>query len=376
MSTFRNCFVCLVLSVSTACVALTQERLPSPPSNDGLDANQASSPPPPNSSPQDANSGQSRGSEPVYDVPGAYSSQPVPARAQRYTPGDLMVKDVHLKYGIATSIRAASPISSIALGDQNLFTATFSPDEPMLIQVSPKMTQPASTNMNVILQSGQALIFRLISVGNGHTAAVDYFIDMRLRTSMLHVLSPSPDTPITSGPMPTEGLVGYASTPTDQGTLLNALTAQKQVRSPRYMDAKELARLVKGNDQAPHTLAVALGNDVEHAGTMTVTYSVKNISNVLVEVMAPQIQYANPHIKKRKKNRGARAEDIPLMGYYTTPAKLAPGQRQDGVLMFIRPDYKQYEEKLLLEIASAAAVDYPLMTPLPFVAPGQDQVGR
>ena len=50
--------------------------------------------------------------------------------------------------------------------------------------------------------------------------------------------------------------------------------------------------------------------------------------------------------------------------------KLAPGERLDGVVQFSRPGFKQSRETLLLQLATADAVDNPVMIPLPFVAPG------
>jgi hypothetical protein len=50
--------------------------------------------------------------------------------------------------------------------------------------------------------------------------------------------------------------------------------------------------------------------------------------------------------------------------------KLAPGERSDGVVQFSRPGFKQSKETLLLQLATADAVDHPVMIPLPFVAPG------
>jgi hypothetical protein len=50
--------------------------------------------------------------------------------------------------------------------------------------------------------------------------------------------------------------------------------------------------------------------------------------------------------------------------------RLAPGERVDGVVTFDRPGFKQSQERLLLELASANSVDKPLLLPVPFVAPG------
>ena len=45
--------------------------------------------------------------------------------------------------------------------------------------------------------------------------------------------------------------------------------------------------------------------------------------------------------------------------------------RADGAVEFSRPGFKQSADRLVLEIATASAVDHPLLLDLPFVAPGE-----
>lgn len=286
------------------------------------------------------------------------------------------VRDIHLRFGITTTVKTPAAITTIAIGDPYLFEAEHSADEATIVLVKPRTHEPSNSNMVVVLENGKTLSFRLLSVGDGHAGdAVDYMVDMQPQQSMFlssadagglgQTFSSSPSKPLAE-----EG--GDTDNKTLHTNLLKRLGEQKRIATPTYQSARQLVKLVKENENAPNTLAIALGKVLQQGDVMTVTYSVMNISNSFVEVLPPQVQYSNPHAKKPKKNRGARAEQIPIEGYLTTERKLAPGQRCDGVLSFVRPNFKQYEEKLLLQVAAAAAVDFPLMMPLPFVAPGQE----
>lgn len=298
---------------------------------------------------------------------------------QHYSVNESRIKDVHLRYGQTTAIRTPSAVELISVGDQQAFMAEHSPEDATILLVKPTGPNASSSNMFVHLEDGKVLNFRLISDANPNTP-VDYFIDVHAATSMFvtpHHDDGGDSTVITATkPLPVGGgsavsnVSGLTGTPSIHAANSAALVAQQRVATPQYLNAKQLAKLVMENQDAPNTLALALGTMSQHGEYTTVSYSVMNISQSLVEVLPPQIEYTNPHAKKLKKNLGARAEQVPLEGYLTTTRKLQPGQRCDGVITFLRPDFKQYEEKILLQIASSAAVDYPLMMPLPFVAEG------
>jgi hypothetical protein len=108
---------------------------------------------------------------------------------------------------------------------------------------------------------------------------------------------------------------------------------------------------------------------VQVGDTMMVSYSVLNVSRDWVQVLAPQIQLGNP-VQKKPSKKGILAAPVSIQDFRQNVVKLAPGERSDGVVQFSRPGFKQSREKLLLQLATADAVDHPVMIPLPFVAPG------
>ena len=107
---------------------------------------------------------------------------------------------------------------------------------------------------------------------------------------------------------------------------------------------------------------------------MLVAYSVRNQSDHWVEVLPPQIEMTSPgakeQLKKKAKKQVVMAEQVPVAGFRVNGRRLAPGQRIDGVVAFARPGFKQSQERLLLQLASANSVDEPLLLAVLFVASG------
>lgn len=93
-------------------------------------------------------------------------------------------------------------------------------------------------------------------------------------------------------------------------------------------------------------------------------------------MLPPQIEMNNPNMdavknKHQKKKQEVLAEQVPIMDYRLNEHRLAPGERADGALEFTRPGFKQSNDRLLLELATASAADNPILIELPFVAPGR-----
>ena len=123
-------------------------------------------------------------------------------------------------------------------------------------------------------------------------------------------------------------------------------------------------------------MLAALGEVSAHGDDMLVAYSVLNTSDHWIEVLPPQIEMNNPNRdsvknKHQKKKEEVLAEQVPIMDYRLNERRLAPGERADGALEFTRPGFKQSNDRLLLELATASAVDNPILIELPFVAPGR-----
>src|SRR5207245_11337009 len=110
-------------------------------------------------------------------------------------------------------------------------------------------------------------------------------------------------------------------------------------------------------------------------GQIVRAHSVMNTTDHWIEVLTPQIELNSPNLdgekKKNKKKREILAEQVPITDYRLNVRRLGPGERADGAVQFARPGFKQSKDRLLLQLATASAVDTPLLMPVPFVAPGR-----
>jgi hypothetical protein len=128
-----------------------------------------------------------------------------------------------------------------------------------------------------------------------------------------------------------------------------------------------------GGAASTEPILVALGNVQNRGEGMLVAYSVVNTSGHWIEVLPPQVELRSPDhdAGKRKKQKQTLADQVPVAEFRLSARRLAPGQRADGAVEFSRPGFKQSADRLVLEIATASAVDHPLLLVLPFVAPGE-----
>jgi len=105
-----------------------------------------------------------------------------------------------------------------------------------------------------------------------------------------------------------------------------------------------------------------------------VAFSVLNNSQHWVELLPPQVELGNPNGKHNqttgdRSKKKVLADQVAIVDYRFTQRRLAPGARADGVVRFVRPDFKQFQEHLQLVLAAADAVNRPILLDLPFTAP-------
>jgi hypothetical protein len=276
------------------------------------------------------------------------------------------VTDLHLRPFFITTIRLPEPATSVAVGDKTLFDAEHSTDEPRLVFVKPKTKDAAESNLAIALQSGQEISIRLISDGSAANTPIDFVVNYQPHASFLigstdgaeHSGDPHRDDSTKAIPVIDQALRKQAdiSTPDWVGGL------PKSAKNP---DGKAVGKPILG----------ALGEVRGKGDEMLIAYSVMNTTDHWIEVLPPQIELNSPNTesgkKKDKKKRPILAEQVPITDYRLNARRLAPGERADGAVQFGRPGFKQSEDKLLLQLATASAVDTPLLIPVPFVAPGR-----
>jgi hypothetical protein len=269
------------------------------------------------------------------------------------------VSELHLKPNFATSILMPEPVASVVLGAPGLFKEEHSEHDPDLVTVKPITRHAATSNLLISTRSGQHISLQLISDGGAVASApVDFVLIYRLPHDFL---IPSDDTEdaILSAPPTTSKPLSIFET---------AFEDQQRVASPPWN--------AQHDPKQPVKIAASLGSVTADGSSMVVTFSVLNQSSQWIEVLPPQIELNNPAIqpgekKPNKKRKDILADQVPIADYRYTQRKVAPGARSDGVVRFERPNFKQLQERLQLELATADAVNHPLLLNLPFTAPAE-----
>jgi hypothetical protein len=290
------------------------------------------------------------------------------------------VGEVHCKPLYISTIHLPEAVTSIAVGAPTLFTAEHVENEPKLVYVSPLTHDVAESNLLVALASGETISLKLISSGSSAAQYdVDFVLDYRPDKALLAFAGPLESgiphpsmvaTARLASPFVTSYPVRSSVRTVQPVSVIDAaLAAQAELATPHWITADDLVRLDKANATATRSIAASLGRAVQVGDTMMVSYSVLNVSRDWVQVLTPQIQLGNP-VQKKPSKKGILAAPVSIQDFRQNVVKLAPGERSDGVVQFSRPGFKQSREKLLLQLATADAVDNPVMIPLPFVAPG------
>jgi len=304
----------------------------------------------------------------------------IDARIESRPVDSSIVGEVHCKPLYISTIHLPEAVTSIAVGAPTLFTAEHVENEPKLVYVSPLTHDVAESNLLVALASGETISLKLISSGNSAAQYdVDFVLDYRPDKSLLAFAGPlesgigHPGMAATTSPtspyVKRYPVRSSVRTVQPVSVIDTALSAQAEIATPHWITADDLVRLDKANATATRSIAASLGRAVQVGDTMMVSYSVLNVSRDWVQVLTPQIQLGNP-VQKKPSKKGILAAPVSIQDFRQNVAKLAPGERLDGVVQFSRPGFKQSRETLLLQLATADAVDHPVMIPLPFVAPG------
>ena len=304
----------------------------------------------------------------------------IDARIESRPVDSSIVGEVHCKPLYISTIHLPEAVTSIAVGAPTLFTAEHVENEPKLVYVSPLTHDVAESNLLVALASGETISLKLISSGSSAAQYdVDFVLDYRPDKALLAFAGPLESgiphpsmvaTARLASPFVTSYPVRSSVRTVQPVSVIDAaLAAQAELATPHWITADDLVRLDKANATATRSIAASLGRAVQVGDTMMVSYSVLNVSREWVQVLTPQIQLGNP-VQKKPSKKGILAAPVSIQDFRQNVAKLAPGERLDGVVQFSRPGFKQSRETLLLQLATADAVDHPVMIPLPFVAPG------
>ena len=260
------------------------------------------------------------------------------------------VTDLRLKPLYAATIRMPEAVSSVVVGAPTFFQAEHNEHEPELVIVKPITTQAAASNLLIATKSGQVVSLRLISDGavSSNTKPVDFVLTYKQRKGFL--IGPSDETSAAN-----------SASAKHPSAYESAYRQQAFVSSPAWATSRG-------------DLSASLGAVTEDGPDAIVAFSVLNSSQHWVELLPPQVELGNPNgngnqsTDDRSKKK-VLADQVAVRDYRFTQRRLAPGARADAVVRFVRPDFKQYQEHMQLVLATADAVNRPLLVDLPFTAP-------
>lgn len=294
-------------------------------------------------------------------------AQVQPKVAQRQLTDEVNIVRVAPRF--ATAIRMPEPVSSVVVGDPSKFLAEHAEKEPALVLVKPVVEEPTESNLLVTTTTGRHLSFLLRSDGPG-AKPVDFVLAYKKSGSFLveesgvaaHEVSAT--APLTE--VPTVAPIRLArreATRVERDPLDLLLERQQRAALPTLYGMRPPVPDSKGD-----RVKAGISEVVDQGRTVVVLFAVVNPQAQAVEVMAPQVQLAGKVRKGKliRRSRWGSSEQLPVKDYRLSRRRLGAGERLDGVVVFDRPNFKQANEALFLQIGESGAVDRPALVPIGF----------
>lgn len=266
-------------------------------------------------------------------------------------PGTVAV--LHLAEGYSTSVKVPEEISSVVVGNPSRFKAEHSESEPQLVFLKPTTELQCESNALITTKSGREINLYLVSRGKAASnSRVDFFIDYRSPESFGTIADrQSFLIPETRSLVAEAGSEPFNGAARRQAFIAKELARQKSLSSPQWQGTELLA---------------AIGKSVQQEDEIILGFSVLNDSKRAIELLPPQLELSGAEPRSAVKQ--LKAEPLAISEYRITARRLEPGQRADGVVLFVRPSFKESSEKLQLQLAEAEQVDRPLVVVVPFTS--------
>jgi hypothetical protein len=293
------------------------------------------------------------------------------------------VNVVRLAPRYATAIKMPEAVSSVIVGDPAKFLAEHADKEPTLVLVKPVVEEPAESNLLVTTVKGRQVSFVLRSEGSG-SQPVDFLLIYKPVGSFLVEESdlgsaevPGTEKLRTISTAPGLGSVERAVTQSEDQSEEQRSSADSEGRDllDQLLERQRRASLpVLYGMRAPtqerkgDPVRVGVSEVVDEGRTVVVLFSMVNPQRQAIEILPPQIQLAG---KVRKgfiirRSRWGTSEQLPVADFRLSRRRLGTGERADGVVVFTRPNFKQSNESVFLQVAESGAVDRPALAPIGF----------
>jgi hypothetical protein len=297
---------------------------------------------------------------------------------------DNKIVTLRLAPRVATSIRLPEPVNSVVLGDPIKFQAEHSEHEPELVTVKPVSSEPAQTNLLITTAAGHQLNLLLISSGEqgsglqtvdvllayGKPQAGSFLIEENPFSSLFvsetqrlgSVAKGTDGAPVTPSVASLTELVKAAgpeisksTADTSRQALDKLLARQKQAPLPQLYGQHP------GEIDAGPRVKAGVSEVLDEGKMVVVLFSVMNPASHAIEILPPQVQLGG-----KLKKKWTTAEQLYVIDFRLSTQRIGAGQRADGVVVFERPEFKQSNETLFLQIADSGAVDLPALAPVGF----------
>lgn len=297
---------------------------------------------------------------------------------------------VEVRPHFVTAIRMPEAVNSVAVGDPKLFQVEHSPHEARVVFVKALTEGPAESNLLISTGEGRETSLLVVRHGEG-SKSVDFVVKYKRAASF----TIAPDYPSAligeTVPMARPGAstaiwLRRASRSEEVGKPASLATASA---SPSDVPAGQtrpgmLDALLRRQEHAPlptlygeHPGLENPSGDQVRAGVsevidggqqVIVLFSAMNPTHHAVLLAPPQVELGGKvrHGKILRHWRWTTGEQLTVEDFRLSTRRLAPGERADGVVMFMRPPYKQSNETLFLQVAEAGAIDKPALAPIGF----------
>lgn len=262
------------------------------------------------------------------------------------------VNVVRLAPRYTSAIRMPEPVSSVIVGDPSKFLAEHSDKEPAVVVIKPVVEEAAESNLLVTTVKGKQVSFILRSRGSG-LGPVDFLLHYRTTSSFL-VEETARIVPLVQNSEP--------AVP-ESDPMQALLERQQRATLPALYGTRPPSPDGKGD-----RVKAGVSEVVDRGRTVLVLFSAINPQSHAVEILPPQVQLAGKVRTGRiiRRSKWGTSEQLVVKEYRLSRRRLGTGERADGVVVFERPNFKQSNETLFLQIAESGAIDRPALAPIGF----------
>jgi hypothetical protein len=320
----------------------------------------------------------------------------VDPRVMTKTEGEGKVTVVEVAVRFVTTIRLPDAVNSVVVGDPSGFQVEHSDREPKLVFVKALSKKPSETNLLISTATGHQISLLLVNRGDisPDLGTVDFLVEYEVPNGFFVVPSGFPfalvgaTVPLTQGTGFSLDAPRAFPKPAAVADAESAAAASSASTNPdvsrRGVPDSNLDKLLEQQEASPlpalygeHVGDESTSGDRVRAGVsrvidggdqVIVLFSVINPTKHAILLMPPQVQLGGKTTSGKvvRHMKWSTAEQLPIENFLLNRRRLGLGERADGVVVFVRPPYKQSNETLLLQVAESGAVDRPALAPIGF----------